>query len=71
MKSQIKALIIFLVTFSALFFYAKSPYGVTFAQQLLKKIDLDSFLPEKTDTTTLAVVEDLHQEPDKIGRAHV
>ena len=64
MKSQIKALIIFLVTFSALFFYAKSPYGVTFAQQLLKKIDLDAFLPEKTDTTTLAVVEDLHQEPD-------
>ena len=40
MNSQIKALIIFLVAFLALFFYAKSSVGVTFAHQLLKKIDL-------------------------------
>ncbi len=64
MNSQIKALIIFLVTFSALFFYAQSPYGLTFAQQLLKKIDLDSLRPQVADTTMVAVAEDLHQEPD-------
>ena len=57
MNSQLKALIILTVAFSALFFYAKSPVGVTFANQLLKKIDLD--LPMPSDTTdTVALVEE-------------
>ena len=57
MNSQLKAFIIFFVTFSALFFYAKSPVGVTFAHQLLKKIDLE--LPTTADTMqTVAVVEE-------------
>ena len=42
MNSQIKALIIFFVAFLVLFFYAKSSVGVTFAHQLLKKIDLEN-----------------------------
>lgn len=65
MNSQIKALIIFLVAFLALFIYAKSGVGVTFAHQLLKKIDLDKYLtytPEP-DTLEMLVVEE-KLEPD-------
>lgn len=58
MKSQIKVLILFLIAFTAIFLYAKSSVGVTFARQLLKKIDLEALAPEKTDTTAIAVVEE-------------
>lgn len=64
MNSQIKAFVIFLVAFVALFFYAKSGVGVTFANQLLKKIDLKKYLTQD-DTTSLnlAMVEE-KVEPD-------
>ncbi len=63
MKSQIKVLILLLVAFSAIFIYAKAPYGIIFAQQLLKKIDLN--LPEKEDVGIVALIEkDEPLEPD-------
>ncbi len=65
MSSQIKAFVIFLVAFIALFLYSKSSVGVTFAHQLLKKIDLDKYLvsTSDTDTVSLAMVEE-KLEPD-------
>ena len=53
MNSQTKAFIIFLAAFLALFLYSKSSVGVTFAHQLLKKIDLDKYLVTVSDTDTL------------------
>ena len=65
MNSQIKALIIFFVAFLVLFFYAKSSVGVTFAHQLLKKIDLEKYWANTPDTDTLAIepIEEV-VEPD-------
>ena len=65
MNSQIKALIIFFVAFLVLFFYAKSSVGVTFAHQLLKKIDLEKYWANTSDTDTLAIepIEEV-VEPD-------
>lgn len=65
MNSQIKALIIFFVAFLVLFFYAKSSVGVTFAHQLLKKIDLEKYWADTSDTDTLAIepIEEV-VEPD-------
>ncbi len=57
MNSQLKALILFVVTFSAIFFYAQSPVGVTFAKQLLRKVDLAALLPQAPDTTQMVEVE--------------
>lgn len=68
MNSQFKAFIILLVTFLALFIYASSPWGVTFAKQMLKKIDLESLLPERTDTTMLTVVEEEPLVPDSTAQ---
>ena len=68
MQSQIKAFIIFLVTFSALFLYARSPYGVTFAKQMLKKIDLSTLIPSPTDTPTVAIVEEEVALPDSTAQ---
>ena len=68
MNSQIKALILLLVTFSAIFFYACSPFGVTFAQQLLRKVDIDAFLPQSADSTTLTVVVEEKLEPDSTSQ---
>ncbi len=63
MKSQIKVLLILVIVFSALFIYAQSPYGMTFAKQLLKKIDIDLSEPEKEEVNMLAEVEET-LEPD-------
>ena len=64
MSSQIKAFVIFLVAFLALFLYSKSSVGVTFAHQLLKKIDLEKYMVSTDpDTMSLAMVEE-KVEPD-------
>jgi hypothetical protein len=68
MNSQFKVFLIIFVTFSALFIYASSPYGVTFAKQMLKKINLDVFHPETTDSTTLTVVEEEVVVPDSTSQ---
>ena len=47
MNSQIKILLLLVITFTAIFFYARSPIGITFAQQLLRKADLNVFLPQE------------------------
>ena len=68
MNSQIKALLLFVVTFSAIFFYAKSPVGMTFAKQMLRKVDLDGLMPQPKDTTlTLSIVEE-KVEPDSTAQ---
>ena len=41
MNSQIKTLLLLIVTFSAIYFYAQSPIGITFAKQLLRKADIE------------------------------
>ena len=58
MSSQIKAFVIFLVAFIALFLYSKSSVGVTFAHQLLKKIDLDKYLVSTSDTDIVTTRRD-------------
>ena len=54
MKSQIKVLILLVIAFTALFIYARSPYGMTFARQLLKKIDISLPESEKEPVNMLA-----------------
>ena len=68
MNSQFKVFLIIFVTFSALFIYASSPYGVTFAKQMLKKIDLTQLHSESTDSTTLSVVEEEVILPDSTSQ---
>ena len=69
MNSQFKVFLIIFVTFSALFIYASSPYGVTFAKQMLKKIDINSFVPESADSTALAMVEEEEtMQPDSTAQ---
>jgi hypothetical protein len=64
MNSQVKALILFLIAFAAIFLYAQSPVGVTFAHQLLKKIDLDALTPPQPTDTTSILLETEKVEPD-------
>lgn len=68
MKSQIKILLLFLVTFSALFFYAQSPTGITFAHQLLKKVDLESLIPDRNDSTMMEVIVEEKIQPDSTSQ---
>jgi hypothetical protein len=65
MKSQIKVLVLLVITFVTLFLYATSSTGVTFAKQLLKKIDID--FSSKADTVQVAVVEE-KMEPDSTSQ---
>lgn len=67
MNSQIKILLLLVITFTAIFFYARSPIGITFAQQLLRKADLNVFLPQEEDTTSVMVVEE-KLEPDSTAQ---
>lgn len=68
MKSQIKILLLLVVTFAAIFFYAWSPMGITFAQQLLRKADLNVFLPESEDTTSVEPLVEEKLEPDSTSQ---
>lgn len=67
MNSQIKTLLLLVVSFSAIFFYARTPIGITFAHQLLRKVDLESILPSRADTTTV-VVEEVKLAPDSTAQ---
>ena len=68
MNSQIKTLLLLVVTFSAIIFYARAPFAVTFAKQLLRKADLEKLLPQPTDTATLIVQEEVKLEPDSTSQ---
>lgn len=68
MNSQIKTLLLLVITFTAIFFYARSPIGITFAQQLLRKADLNVFFPQETDTASVAPVVEEKVEPDSTAQ---
>lgn len=68
MNSQIKTLLLFLVAFTAIFIYAVSPIGVTFAQQLLRKVDLEGFRPQDADTTAIETMIEEKIVPDSTSQ---
>ena len=68
MNSQIKTLLLLIVTFSAIYFYAQSPIGITFAKQLLRKADIEKLFPASTDTTSVIVQKEEKLEPDSTSQ---
>ena len=68
MNSQIKTLLLLVVTFSAIFFYARASMGITFAKQLLRKADIGVLFPEPTDTTSILVQKEEKLEPDSTSQ---
>ena len=68
MNSQIKTLLLLVVTFSAIFFYARASIGITFAKQLLRKADIGVLFPAPADTASVLVQEEEKLEPDSTSQ---